>query len=443
MADSRVLPMPVRSFASQGVHTILYKAVALVVVFVSGILTARWLGPEGKGALSVYFAAAAMVVPLAELGVRQSVAYMTGQKVHPEPEIYQNMKWLFLVTSAISVVIVASLFRGMGFIERYGWPLSLIFMGMIPLGLYESYNSGILIARKSIEKINYLALMDKVNTLVFMLVAVVLLDGGVLGAASGYFLAKAVNFCMVNYWIREYWSLRPRATLPVMSKMLKRGFMFSVALFFIQLNYRLGVLMLENLADTYDVGIYSVGLNFAEMLKEVPLALGVVLFSRSANWTGKDLKDSIGKAALLSRVVFSLMVGLGSLLGLMAHYCIPLFYGRPFAESAVVTWILLPGVIMLSVFLILNLFLAGQGKPHVSIIAFLPAIALNVVLNFLWIPQHGFIGAAVSSTLSYCLATLVFAVAFVRMHNLKLADLFVLRKSDVSRLRGQFSASRG
>lgn len=423
-----------RSFLQQGVHTIAYKIISLAVVFMCGVLTARWLGPEGKGVLSVYFAATAMIVPLAELGIRQSVAYMAGQKIHPEVEIYAAMKWLYLLTSTICVAVLVGLFSGLDFFYRYGLTLTIIFLAIVPLSLYESYNNGILIARRSIEKINYLALLDKVSTLLFIFVAVVLLQGGVLGAAIAYLASRVINFCVVNFWLREYFLVRPRMLPPIVSQMLKKGFVFAFALFVIQLNYKFSVLILEKLTSAYSVGIYSVGVNFAELLKEVPLALGMVLFSRSANWSGRHLQEALGKAVLLSRIVFAGMVLLGGCLAVVANYCVPLFYGVSFSDSVEVTWMLLPGIVMLSVFLILNLFLAGQGKPYVSIIAFGPALVLNTILNFLLIPRYGVAGAAISSTISYSVATLVFVAVFVRIYKLGFSDVFLLRKDDVLQL---------
>ena len=74
--------------------------------------------------------------------------------------------------------------------------------------------------------------------------------------------------------------------------------------------------------------------------------------------------------------------------------------------------ILLPGVVVFSIFKVLNGYFSGIGKIKIIIYSFTPILFLNVILNFWLIPIYGINGAAISSTISYSLGVFVLLIIY-------------------------------
>ena len=81
-------------------------------------------------------------------------------------------------------------------------------------------------------------------------------------------------------------------------------------------------------------------------------------------------------------------------------------------------------------FKVLNQDMAGKGKPIVSLKVFLPTLIINIVLNILWIPKYGQNGAAISSSISYVVASLFFFRAYLKYTGIKFNECFRYSKKD-------------
>lgn len=428
----------VNSFFFQSVHALLSKAGIFVLVFATGILSARFLGAEGKGIVAFFLAISTMVIPLGDLGVKQSTAYFLGNKHFKEKEILANLKAMYYVTSFLCLSIMVLIYAEMDIFQTYGYAIPLIFLSIIPFTLYERYAQGLLIAKKQIERVNYLSLAEKISTLVLLLGLIGALEWGVLGVGISFLIAKVFVFLLIIVWVGKFFNAKAKIDTLISKKTLQMGVVFSLALFIIQLHYRIDMIMLGRLQNDASLGIYSVGVNVCELLKEVPLSLGLVLFSRSTNWSIHDVKHSIEKTALLARFSFAILFVGAFLLAAFARWAIPFLYGNEFYNSTQVIYWLLPGMVILGVFLILNLFVAGQGKPQYSLYAFLPSLFLNIILNYFLIPKYDYLGAAAGSTISYTFATILYIWIVSRNYPISIKDLFIVNRNDVEYLLRTF-----
>jgi O-antigen/teichoic acid export membrane protein len=125
------------------------------------------------------------------------------------------------------------------------------------------------------------------------------------------------------------------------------------------------------------------------------------------------------------------LIGFLSLgIGLLAYPIIHLLFGSAFDESAPVMQILLPGVVLLTVFKVMNMDLAGKGKPWISLKSMWFPLILNVVLNVLLIPRYGSVGAAMSSLVTYSLASFFFLHFYSKETGIPVADILRYQKSD-------------
>lgn len=212
--------------------------------------------------------------------------------------------------------------------------------------------------------------------------------------------------------------------------MLGKGVFYALSFLTIQLNYRIDVVLLKVLSTPSEIGIYSLGVSVAELLWQIPLAVGVVVMSRSANATDKTALNE--STARLLRI--SLVAGLALSAGIvvLSPWLVPLVFGSGYLPSVRVMQTIMPGILMIIMFRILSGQLAGAGRPDAALKAFAPALVLNVALNYLWIPQYGANGAVMATNLSYSLASVVYLFIFSRITGMPVKEIFRFGKEDWS-----------
>jgi Na+-driven multidrug efflux pump len=84
---------------------------------------------------------------------------------------------------------------------------------------------------------------------------------------------------------------------------------------------------------------------------------------------------------------------------------------------------------------ILNSQFIGTGLPHLTMIALIPALIINVVLNILFIPSYKGIGAAMATNISYFSASFVLIFIYSRTFKIGLLEIFRYRKNDFAFLQ--------
>jgi O-antigen/teichoic acid export membrane protein len=213
-----------------------------------------------------------------------------------------------------------------------------------------------------------------------------------------------------------------------MKSMIKLGLVNAIAIFVMQLNYRLDILMLKKLSTLEEVGYYSLAMQIAEQLWHIPYAIETIVWSRSANT--QDNEAMHRTVASIFRV--SLVIGLvaGVLIFFVAPSLVPLIFGNDFTHSVTMIQLVLPGILLLVGFRILNSRLTGMGKPQIAIYTFAPALIINFVLNLFLIPRYGGIGAAWSTNVSYAVGSVIFVILYSRLVKMSVIDIFTYRKSD-------------
>ena len=97
---------------------------------------------------------------------------------------------------------------------------------------------------------------------------------------------------------------------------------------------------------------------------------------------------------------------------------IPFLYGEKFRESVEALLILVPGIIAMTVYMILHSDLTGRGRAKITVYIFGMALILNIVLNLFLIPRYGINGAAFSSTISYSLGACGLLACFAKMNSI-------------------------
>jgi len=394
-----------------------------------GIILSRLLGAAGYGMYSSIIVVPIMVIGFTQLGIRRSAIYHIGLKTDPEKNIVSALFILLLISSFLSILICTLVYFYSESSTYHPLLIGIVFL-TIPLLLGNVFAGGFFLGKEQIRRANYLNAAPTAFNLVFVILFVLFLRWSVLGAFIAVALANLVTFFFVCriLIVHDQYRITWKYHEHLMKSMVHLGIMNALAIFIMQLNYRFDILMLKKMSTLEQVGFYSLATQIAEQLWHIPYAIESIIMSRSANTKDNEFVNKT--VASIFRV--SLLIGiLGCLIMFfVSPFLIPLIFGQEYVQSVPLIQTILPGILLLVAFRILNSRLIGMGKPQNAIWTFLQALLLNIGLNLLWIPKYGALGSAWATNVSYGAGSLVFIFLYAKKIKMPVLQIFNYRKSD-------------
>ena len=392
-----------------------------------GIILSRILGPSGYGLYSSIIVVPMLVIGFTQLGIRRATMYHLAAKKLPEDSIVSAVFILLLLTSFLSILITGLIFV---FSEsRNADPLILvIIMVTVPFVLCNVFAGGIFLGKHDFFRANILNAGPTILNVVFVIILVWGLKLSVTGAFIALFLANICMFFFVFLVIRKSFRITWKYHEGIMKSMVRLGVVFAMSIFIMQLNYRVDIILLKKYSTLEQVGLYSLAVQIAEQLWHVPYAIEIIVLTRSA--AAADEQASNRKVASIMRVSFLISIFFGGIIYAVVPYLIPLIFGSEFLKSVPMIRGIVPGVLVMVVFRILNSRLAGMGKPQLAIYSFIPALLTNLLLNIIWIPRHGAMGAVWATNISYGFGCIIFLFAYAWKVKMPVIEIFRFRGSD-------------
>ncbi|HOI86313.1 MAG TPA: flippase [Lentimicrobium sp.] len=391
------------------------------------VLLTRLLGTEGYGLYTALLVIPTLVVSFFQMGIRPTTVFLLGSSKENEHEIVSAMLTVLVFTSALGILFSFGAYLLTG---TRGYTPMLIGMALltIPMRLTTIYTGGVFLGKEEIPLANRMNWLTGILTLAITGLLVFVLGLALFGAVLSLLLGNAIVALNAFFLLKKRFRIRISLHNKLILRMLGKGVFYALSFLTIQLNYRIDVVLLKVLSTPSEIGIYSLGVSVAELLWQIPLAVGVVVMSRTANSTDQQAINQ--STARLLRI--SLVIGLALSAGivLLSPWVVPLVFGSGYLPSVRVMQAIMPGILMIIVFRILSGQLAGAGRPDAALKAFAPALLLNVALNYLWIPQYGANGAVVATNVSYTLASVIYLFVFSRISRMPLKELFRFRKED-------------
>jgi len=400
-----------------------------IIVFGLGtsIITARYMGPEKNGIIAALLVYPSLFMTIGSMGIRQSTTYYLGKKVFSEDSIKTAITQIWFFTSVISLIVCFGL---MYFFSKSGDNILWILLALapIPFALFNTYNSGIFLGKNEIGAFNKINWLPSLIVFVFTFVLVVLLKLDVSGSMLAMLGGPLLMFFVLMFKNKFIQAFSLKVEWKVLKALLSLGIIYAVTLLVINLNYRIDIIILDKLSTPYQLGIYSKGAGLSQYLWQIPLVLSTIVFARSA--VSKDNHLFSLKVAQLLRLSLVIVGGASVILYLFSGFIINLMYGKDFAGSIVLLKILLPGVLVMTIFKVMNMDLAGKGKPWIPMAAMIPALIINVILNVIFIPKYGAVAASWSSTVSYTVAGVAFTFLYSKETNISIREMFTYKRSD-------------
>ncbi|PIZ56649.1 hypothetical protein COY23_02805 [bacterium (Candidatus Torokbacteria) CG_4_10_14_0_2_um_filter_35_8] len=401
----------------------------------AGVILARVLGVEGKGAYALVLLVPKMAVTLGNLGIRGANIYFLGKKEKEERNIIANSLFLAFIIGLFIIFIIFIIFSPLRENFFSGVPQNYLYFGIfsIPFLLLSSYFNGVIIAKDLIKKLVVKDVVINVISLLLLGLTVWYFKLGLIAALVVWFIILVVdafiNFVFVNQASRK---IKWRFSVPVFKESIVYGLKIYLGNLVQFLNYRLDMFLVSFFMGVRFVGFYSIAVSLAELIWYFPDSFATMLFPRVSSSSEKEnnrftpLVTRNVALLLLIEILFILVTG---------RFVVWLLYGEGFFPSLRPFYFLLPGVLILGFGKILSADLAGRGKPVINAYISIVALFINISLNIYLIPKMGMSGAALASTISYTVTGILTIIYFIKLTGCKLSKILFVQKEDFAYYR--------
>jgi O-antigen/teichoic acid export membrane protein len=379
--------------------TLASRALMVVLGLVTAVLTARVLGPAGRGVFSVLLTIGAIGVKLGNIGLPAAMTYRVASDRSELPALIGTTLLAGLGLGSLlaaAYVLAAILFPPMAPLDSR-WLLALG-AAWIPFGVLNVLIQNMLLGLHRVRLYNLIQLANKAGGVVLLLLLFVL---GVAGVLSFYLASLGILLTVSAYGLgallHESGYRVKRPSRAMIGELWRYGFRAYLATLFAYVVLHFDLLMVAGTLGDTAAGHYSIAARMGEMIYLAPVSVGSILFATVASMESGQWRFTL---RTLKVVTVILIVGL-TLAAVLARPVVQLLFGSEFLPAVPAFLWLLPGLLALGVNTILMNYFAGVGFPLIAVVSPGIAAAANIGLNLLLLPVLGIVGASLASTIAY------------------------------------------
>lgn len=414
-----------------------------MLVPVGGLVTApilaRALSTGGRGEFAAGLAPSSLILAAATLGLPDALIYTVAKWPERTRKAVLGTSIVTLVLGLVCVAITTSalpfLSAGDSRLASYIILASLLTVPALVIGTLRGAATGAQMWREIVLERVFLTVL-RIGLL------------GTLFLLGDLTVLNAVIVSTIVPWVAGLVYLRvlrrpdpgvvqDRAVVPNTTKVTRQlvGYGSKVWLGSVagMLLARVSSLLMVPLTGVDQLGLYAV----AVTISDVPVIAAFTIQGTLFSLTSKSAKAS--EVTATSRITTAAALAGCSLMGVLVPFFIGPLFGFEFVDATLPTLILLFSAVISVPGLMCASGLSAWGRPGLRSLGLLVALVTNVLVFVLLVPRVGAIGAAWASVASNAAMTTIMLIAASRLMNVNPRDALILRRSDITRLRGAFT----
>lgn len=392
--------------------TVLQTSGAKVYSLATGILvlfvTARLLGPEGRGQVAAITTWVALFSTLVSMSLGQVALHRVAQdpERHRIGELLGSLLGLAGVLTAVGWFFAcAAFFVGHAFDGLPRIALIVAFLGL-PLMIWEQYGSSLLMSLERLDIYNRYQVLGRSLSIAAVVILIAVLGWGVTGAVTAGIVGQlvvatgGVSFLFKHVHANSSYI---RVSRTEVLALLVGGAKLHLNAIGTFLFTSASVLILNHYRTSQEVGQFQLASQMVSILIVVPQAASAVISGKVAA-KGPDGAWPENRTLLFQ--VCILMAAAAAILAAAAPWAIPFLAGPAFEGSiAPFQWMLL-AVFGMTFSSVMGPQWIGRGYFWQAATLTFAVGAVNLGTNFLLIPRLGIPGAVISYLGTYLLSLL-------------------------------------
>lgn len=374
------------------INTFFFRSINALLAFAIVIITARYLGAEIRGEISLFVLNITLVFQLVSIVSGGGLVYFAPKRALSSI-IISSLIW-----SVIASVLGIYLLFYLGFIQD-----DLIFWMIVATLLLSWFYIGMNVI-VGFEKIKIFNVISTVQMLSLTVLILYFISNKEIPRFNTWLYAYVISFIIAIiilkiYMIRTWKWTKITFQFKDFKDLINYGKWSQLANIAQLLNYRLGYYLLEYFAGIAALGVYSSAVAIAEGVWLISKSFAMVVFSRISNMRSNS-------EALILSFQYARISLYFSLAFLMFLLLIPSdvyvsIFGPEFSEIKPLLYLLSPGVAFFALSTVYAHYFSGTGRPRVSSFSSLVGLIFTLIFGIWLIPIYEKTGVAITASLSF------------------------------------------
>ncbi len=409
------------------------KVIVIFAAFLVNWFISRYLGPDMRGRYVYLFTLNSIIWMFLDMGVHKTFPFTIQHDRTKLNGLYSLSvtTWLIgLFTVGVLYLIGGSFFSG---ILGHQYPSYLLLVLGIYIVSYQLYTRSQFI-QLGMNWMRDYTLLATLPTVIFLLLIVPLFWLMPVAHRMEYsFILNVTIFiiCLmfVQWRFRGRVRYQPKLAVPVLSQAYRLGFRAFVSEYLILLMMRVDLIILKALGSFSQVGVYTLAVNFIDMINISCNTIGAVLLVKLSS-----MEDDHASLAIMRKIFLLVgMIDIIAVLGMVVigRWFIIYLYGPGYADAYWSFLLMIPAVFGITLGALFNTFIWSKGFPIISILAPILPLLTKLGLNYLLIPTHGLFGTSITSSIAYIIwFAILLSWYFIKHREMSIVELLP-RKEDV------------
>lgn len=396
------------------------------------MVIARVYGPSINGAYALALLVPSVLATVLNLGIAPANVYFIASRQYGPRAVCRTTATLLVGLSILGCLVGSVVLWHRGTQAFPGVPVAMLWMALtaFPLMLAQAFVSSIFQGLQRFAAFNISLLAQPVVT--FLLVLFLASAGAkeLSFLIAAYLLGLLVTLIITSVILVRM--VRGQQTGPEYpyTTVLRYGYKAHLSNILAFVNYKADIFLVNIFLGPAFTGIYVIAVQVSERLWLLSQAVSTVALPRLSELaSNEDLRRQL--TPLLTRVVVSITAAAALLLALVVFPLVRLLFGPEYESSCWPLIFLLPGVVAGSASRLLANDIAARGRPELNMYMSIITVSVNIGANIALIPRFGLGGAAIATTLAYCLNLGLRLIIYYRQTGIPPQRVLLLTKKDV------------
>ncbi|WP_025681288.1 oligosaccharide flippase family protein [Paenibacillus massiliensis] len=422
--------------SSAAVKTMFFSIMILMVNMLTGILTARYLGPTGRGEQTAMVNWSQFLAFCLTFGVPSALIYNAKKSPKDAGSLYGIALLLAILFGSIATTI--GIFVVPIWLDAFDPGVVLfaqISMILCPLVAISQVNNAMLQVRGEYKQYNLFRYITPLATLLGLGILIVTGMMNPYTSALAYLLPAVPVYAMVT--VRLIRTYKPK---------IKNGWAHFKRLFTYgmgsygndlmgQVSQYIDQILIAALLRPAELGLYAVAVSLARMVNVFSTSIIVVLFPKASSL---DKDEAIAITFRAFRITSTATILASVVLMLIAPYVFTLLYGPEFKSALTVFRFLVLEVSIGGGTMVLAQAFMALGKPKLVTILQGAGLAMVVPLLIVLVPAYGLTGAGIAMLISVIIRFSMILINVKFVLKTKIPRLIISRQ-DIQWLRSTLS----
>lgn len=401
------------------VFSTITRIVAIIIAMLQSIIVARFLGAELKG-INAYISSITSVGSIViTFGFHHAYPYY--RKKLGKDGFYQDY------ISTVSIVYIIYIIIGIAATSllTLKYELRIAFI-LIPLFGYSKILDYVTLVEFPNKRNKWTTIISVID-IIYVVCLYAFAYRSLYWGLSILVFADLIK-CVIFIFVLRIRICFHKGLFSTLRSLLSFGFFPMLALLMTTLNYKIDVIMLHHYdcIDDAMIGAYSIGISLSDNVVLIPDTLKGVLVSKLAKGASAEEVAKVSRIGVWSSGFIFLLVTF------CGKWAITMFYGEEYVQAYPVVLITAIGVITVVYFKFIAQYNIINNRQKLNVAMLSIAILTDIVLNCLFIPKWGIVGAAMATSIGNMVCGIVFVIYFCGITGISISKMIIPQKNDIN-----------